>query len=126
MFRGQRPFVHGSFSLSFLSLAQSRGSVRGAQGLFQFIVKWEAVHVRHIFHVDLSFQKIGVISHHFHFSWLWSLILLQCTHLDVGQKRSSECISGVPHLSQVSIEEVVHGSVESGGSGLFTKLALIG
>ena len=39
VFRGQRPFVHGSFSLSFLSLAQSRGSARGAQGFFQFIVK---------------------------------------------------------------------------------------
>ena len=39
VFRGQRPFVHGSFSLSFLSFAQSRGSARGAQCLFQFIVK---------------------------------------------------------------------------------------
>ena len=37
--------MHGSFSLSFLSLAQSRGSVRVAQGLFQFIVKWEVVHI---------------------------------------------------------------------------------
>ena len=39
VFRGQRPFVHGSFSFFFLSLAQSRGSARGAQGLFQFAVE---------------------------------------------------------------------------------------
>ena len=58
VFRGQRPFVHGSFSLSFLSLAQSRGSVRGAQGLFQFIVKWEAVHVRHIFTLTCRSRKL--------------------------------------------------------------------